>query len=47
VRTTAAFEHFQNRVLAKDAVAVARLREAGAILIGKTNRHTLAWARQA
>jgi aspartyl-tRNA(Asn)/glutamyl-tRNA(Gln) amidotransferase subunit A len=41
VRTTAAFEHFQNRVPAKDAVAVARLREAGAILIGKTNMHTL------
>lgn len=41
VRTTAAFEHFKNRVPQKDAVAVRQLKDAGAILIGKTNMHTL------
>jgi aspartyl-tRNA(Asn)/glutamyl-tRNA(Gln) amidotransferase subunit A len=41
VRTTAAFEHFRNRVPAKDAVAVTRLKEAGAIIVGKMNMHTL------
>jgi aspartyl-tRNA(Asn)/glutamyl-tRNA(Gln) amidotransferase subunit A len=42
VRTTAAFEHFRNRVPTKDAVAVSRLKAAGAIVIGKTNMHRLA-----
>ena len=41
IRTTAAFEKFTNRVPKKDAVAVAKLREAGAIIIGKTNMHQL------
>jgi aspartyl-tRNA(Asn)/glutamyl-tRNA(Gln) amidotransferase subunit A len=39
--TTAAFEHFKSRVPAKDAVAVDMLKKAGAIVIGKTNMHTL------
>lgn len=42
IRTTAAFEYFQNRIPLKDAVAVQKLRAAGAILIGKTNMHELA-----
>jgi aspartyl-tRNA(Asn)/glutamyl-tRNA(Gln) amidotransferase subunit A len=42
VRTTAAFEHFRNRTPARDAVAVSRLRSAGAIIVGKTNMHRLA-----
>jgi aspartyl-tRNA(Asn)/glutamyl-tRNA(Gln) amidotransferase subunit A len=40
-RTTAAFEQFKDRVPAKDAVVVQRLKEAGAIIIGKTNMHRL------
>jgi aspartyl-tRNA(Asn)/glutamyl-tRNA(Gln) amidotransferase subunit A len=41
VRTTAAFEHFRNRVPSTDAAAVARLKDAGAIVVGKTNMHQL------
>ncbi len=41
VPTTAAFEKFRDRVPRKDAVGVARLKEAGAIIIGKMNMHTL------
>jgi aspartyl-tRNA(Asn)/glutamyl-tRNA(Gln) amidotransferase subunit A len=41
LRTTAAFEHFKNRVPEQDAVAVERLKTAGAIVVGKTNMHTL------
>ena len=41
LRTTAAFEHFTNRVPKKDAVAVETLKRAGAIVIGKTNMHKL------
>lgn len=41
VRTTAAFEHFKDRVPARDARAVSRLKEAGAIIVGKLNMHTL------
>jgi len=41
VRTTAAFEGFRDRVPGKDAIGVARLKEAGAIIIGKTNMHEL------
>jgi aspartyl-tRNA(Asn)/glutamyl-tRNA(Gln) amidotransferase subunit A len=41
IRTTAAFEHFKDRVPAKDAVGVRKLKETGAILIGKTNMHQL------
>lgn len=41
VRTTAAFEQFRDRVPQNDAVSVARLRQAGAIVIGKMNMHRL------
>ena len=41
VRTTAAFETFKNRVPRHDAAAVAKLKDAGAIVIGKTNMHRL------
>src|SRR5947207_5215037 len=41
IRTTAADEQLKDRVPAKDAVGVARLKEAGAIIIGKTNMHRL------
>ncbi len=41
IKTTAAFEHFKDRVPTKDAVGVAKLKEAGAIIIGKTNMHKL------
>jgi aspartyl-tRNA(Asn)/glutamyl-tRNA(Gln) amidotransferase subunit A len=42
IRTTAAFAPFKERVPAKDAAAVRRLREAGAVILGKTNMHKLA-----
>ena len=41
IRTTAAFEHFRDRVPAKDADIVARLKDAGAIIVGKTNMDKL------
>src|SRR5437867_7405494 len=41
VRTTAAFEKFANRIPARDAEAVAALKAAGAIIVGKTNMHQL------
>ncbi len=41
IKTTAAFEHFKSRVPKNDAVGVAKLKDAGAIIIGKTNMHTL------
>ncbi|MCE8428083.1 MAG: hypothetical protein J5U19_06835 [Candidatus Methanoperedens sp.] len=41
IKTTAVFEHFKDRVPTKDAVGVAKLKEAGAIIIGKTNMHKL------
>jgi aspartyl-tRNA(Asn)/glutamyl-tRNA(Gln) amidotransferase subunit A len=41
LRTTAAFERFKDRVPGKDAAAVEALKKAGAIVIGKTNMHTL------
>ena len=41
VRTTAAFEHFKHRVPKRDAEAVAALKDAGAIVVGKTNMHQL------
>lgn len=40
-RTTAAFEHFKNRIPKKDAAGVAKLKAAGAIVVGKTNMHRL------
>jgi aspartyl-tRNA(Asn)/glutamyl-tRNA(Gln) amidotransferase subunit A len=41
VRTTAAFEPFSHRVPKRDAEAVATLKDAGAIVVGKTNMHQL------
>ena len=41
VKTTASFKYFKNRVPPKDALGVAKLKEAGAIIIGKTNMHAL------
>jgi aspartyl-tRNA(Asn)/glutamyl-tRNA(Gln) amidotransferase subunit A len=41
IRTTAAFEHFKNRIPAEDAEVVRLLKAAGAIIIGKTNMHEL------
>jgi aspartyl-tRNA(Asn)/glutamyl-tRNA(Gln) amidotransferase subunit A len=41
LRTTAAFDRFRDRVPERDAVGVERLKRAGAIVIGKTNMHTL------
>lgn len=41
IKTTAAFEYFKDRVPRKDAVGVAKLKDAGAILIGKMNMHRL------
>ena len=43
VRTTAASELFKDRVPSEDAEAVRRLREAGAIVLGKTNLHEFAY----
>jgi aspartyl-tRNA(Asn)/glutamyl-tRNA(Gln) amidotransferase subunit A len=42
IKTTAAFEHFAHRVPHQDAVAVQKMKEAGAVIVGKTNLHTLA-----
>src|SRR5690348_15596126 len=41
IKTTAAFEHFRNRVPKQDAASVQKLKNAGAIIVGKTNMHTL------
>jgi len=41
IKTTAAFKPFATRVPKKDAVALAQLKRAGAIVIGKTNMHEL------
>jgi aspartyl-tRNA(Asn)/glutamyl-tRNA(Gln) amidotransferase subunit A len=41
IKTTAGFEHFKDRVPKRDAVVVSKLKEAGAIIIGKTNMHAL------
>jgi aspartyl-tRNA(Asn)/glutamyl-tRNA(Gln) amidotransferase subunit A len=41
IKTTAAFNLFKDRVPGKDAVGVAKLKQAGAIIIGKTNMHRL------
>jgi aspartyl-tRNA(Asn)/glutamyl-tRNA(Gln) amidotransferase subunit A len=44
VTTTAGFEQFKDRVPDRDAEAVKRLRQAGAIVIGKTNMDALGMA---
>jgi len=41
IKTTAGFDLFKDRVPGKDAVGVAKLKEAGAIIIGKMNMHRL------
>lgn len=41
IRTTAASAHLEHRVPSRDAEMVTRLRDAGAVLVGKTNMHTL------
>lgn len=43
VRTTAASAVFENRVPAKDAEVVRKLRTAGAIIVGKQNLHEFAY----
>jgi aspartyl-tRNA(Asn)/glutamyl-tRNA(Gln) amidotransferase subunit A len=43
VRTTAASELFKDRVPSEDAEVVRRLKEAGAILLGKTNLQEFAY----
>jgi aspartyl-tRNA(Asn)/glutamyl-tRNA(Gln) amidotransferase subunit A len=47
VRTTAASELFKDRVPAEDAEVVRRLKDAGAILLGKTNLHEFAYGGSA
>jgi aspartyl-tRNA(Asn)/glutamyl-tRNA(Gln) amidotransferase subunit A len=41
MRTTAGAEQFKRRVPTEDAAAVKRLKDAGAIIVGKTNMHAL------
>lgn len=41
IKTTAGFEQFKDRVPSQDAVAVLKLKKAGAIVIGKMNMHQL------
>ncbi|WP_336492414.1 amidase [Methylobacterium nigriterrae] len=41
-RTTVGSKAFENRVTEKDATVVARLRDAGAVILGKTNMNELA-----
>ena len=41
IRTTAGFAQFAQRVPTKNATMVNRLRDAGAVLVGKTNMHRL------
>jgi aspartyl-tRNA(Asn)/glutamyl-tRNA(Gln) amidotransferase subunit A len=41
IKTTAAFEEFKDRIPTQDAETVAKLKKAGAIIIGKTNMHQL------
>jgi Asp-tRNA(Asn)/Glu-tRNA(Gln) amidotransferase A subunit family amidase len=43
IRTTAASELFKDRVPSEDAEVVRRLKNAGAILLGKTNLHEFAY----
>ena len=43
VRTTAGAKIFADRVPTQDAMAVRRLKEAGAVIVGKTNLHEFAY----
>lgn len=42
-RTTAASKVLEHNVAAEDATVVARLRRAGAVIVGKLNTHEFAW----
>jgi aspartyl-tRNA(Asn)/glutamyl-tRNA(Gln) amidotransferase subunit A len=42
-RTTAASEHHKNRISTEDAEVVRRLKQAGAIIVGKNNLHEFAY----
>jgi len=46
VHTTAASELFKDRVPPEDAEVVRRLKNAGAVLLGKTNLHEFGWAER-
>lgn len=41
IRTTAGLDRFERRVPSRDADMVVKLRDAGAVLVGKTNMHRL------
>jgi aspartyl-tRNA(Asn)/glutamyl-tRNA(Gln) amidotransferase subunit A len=43
VRTTAASNQYRERVPAEDAVVVCRLKDAGAVILGKLNMHEFAF----
>jgi aspartyl-tRNA(Asn)/glutamyl-tRNA(Gln) amidotransferase subunit A len=43
IRTTAGAKIFENRVPEEDAVAVKMLKDAGAVIVGKTNLHEFAY----
>src|SRR5450755_126854 len=43
VRTTAASNQYRNRVPVEDAEVVRRLKQAGAVLVGKLNMHEFAF----
>jgi aspartyl-tRNA(Asn)/glutamyl-tRNA(Gln) amidotransferase subunit A len=43
IRTTAASAHFENRVPEQDADVVRRLRDVGAVIVGKNNLHEFAY----
>jgi aspartyl-tRNA(Asn)/glutamyl-tRNA(Gln) amidotransferase subunit A len=41
IKTTAAFEHFKDRIPKTDAAGVSKIKAAGGIIVGKMNMHTL------
>src|SRR6185369_17215109 len=43
IKTTAASARFRDRIPAQDATVVRRLKEAGAVLLGKQNLHEFAY----
>lgn len=43
IRTTLATAQFKDRIPMRDSAVVERLRAAGAVLVGKTNLHEMAW----
>lgn len=46
MKTTGGLQHRRNHRVAQDAVAVARLRQEGAIILGKTNTPTLCFCQE-